>query len=98
MGDSARKHPFTAALRREGPLYLVDVPVSVSRAFGSTGRIPVVITVRGARPVQGTLVPRGGGAHKLFLNGEVCGAASAQVGGKVSLSIRLDDEPREVDT
>ncbi|HEY4122474.1 MAG TPA: YdeI/OmpD-associated family protein [Byssovorax sp.] len=89
---------FTAVLRREGPLYLVDVPTRVTRALGKgSGRVPVVLTAGGGGPVQSTLVPRGGGAHKVFLNADTRGDAGAKLGGEVTIAVRFDDDARDVD-
>jgi Domain of unknown function (DUF1905)/Bacteriocin-protection, YdeI or OmpD-Associated len=88
---------FRTTLRREGPVYLADIPIRISKAFGIRGRIPVVIEVPGAMPVRGTAMPRGGGAHKVFLNGEVRRQAGIQPGKRVTITLRLDRDSREVE-
>jgi hypothetical protein len=87
---------FRASLRREGPVYIADIPIRISKAIDIRGRIPVIIEVPGAMPVRGTAVPRGGGAHKVFLNGELRRQAGIVVGKRVSITLRLDRESREV--
>ena len=48
----------------------LDVPAQVSDAFGMRGHVPVVGTADGAE-LTATLVPVGGGRHRLFLNRSV---------------------------
>jgi hypothetical protein len=50
---------------------------------------------RGA-PFRASLVPRGGGRHRLFLNGEVRKAAGAVVGDRLAIEVRVDARRREV--
>ena len=87
--------PFTAAIYRLGANYCVDAPPRVSRAFGARGYISVVATAN-AFEFRTTLVPRGGGLHRLFLNGDVRAAAGVGEGDRVAVSLTLDAEPREV--
>jgi Bacteriocin-protection, YdeI or OmpD-Associated/Domain of unknown function (DUF1905) len=105
MSDEGAAHAFKGVIRREGPLYLADVPLKVSRALApeiaahaSAGRLPVVATLGGGAPFIATLVPRGGGAHKIFLNGEVRMEAGASVGDRVAITVRVDTEPRGAET
>jgi hypothetical protein len=46
--------------------------------------------------VRSALVPRGGGLHRLFLDGAARTASGAAVGDRVQLLIRRDDEAREL--
>lgn len=108
--DVPGEQRFPAALYRLGPNYCVDVPKRVSAALGGERRIEVVGRVRlAAEPgaareartategrVRSALVPRGGGLHRLFLDGAARNAAGATVGDRVQLVIRRDDEPREL--
>ncbi len=103
--DADEAIAFTGVIRREGPLYLAEVPLRVSRAFAAdieahagAGRLPVVATVGGGAPFICTLVPRGGGAHKIFLNGEVRKEAGAALGARVAITVRVDREPRGGET
>ena len=60
---------FTARVYRIGIDYCVDVPGAVSEALGGETHIPVAGNAGGA-PLRTTLVPRGGGLHRLFLDGD----------------------------
>ena len=89
------KHSFRAKLVRFGSLYGVNVPAAVSRAEGRAG-VPVVVRVERGAPFRATLVPAGGGRHRVFLNGEVRAAAGVELGDTVSVQVRVDRGPREV--
>ena len=75
----------------------LDVPAVVSDAFGVRGHVPVVGTADGAE-LTATLVPVGGGRHRLFLNGAVRGAIGKGAGDSVEIRIRLDRSDRTPET
>ena len=75
----------------------LDVPAQVSDAFGLRGHVPVVGTADGAE-LTATLVPVGGGRHRLFLNGAVRGAIGKGAGDSVEIRIRLDRSDRTPET
>ena len=75
----------------------LDVPIEVSDAFGLRGHVPVVGTADGAE-LTATLVPIGGGRHRLFLNAAVRGAIGKGVGDSVEIRIRLDRSDRTPET
>lgn len=71
----------------------LDVPAQVSDAFGVRGPVPVVGTADGAE-LSATLVPVGGGRHRLFLNSAVRSAIGKGAGDSVEIQIRLDRRDR----
>ena len=75
----------------------LDVPASVSEAFGLRGHVPVVGAADGADFVA-TLVPVGGARHRLFLNGAIRDAIGKGVGDPVEIRIRLDGSDRTPET
>ena len=75
----------------------LDVPADVSDAFGVRGHVPVVGTADGAE-LTATLVPVGGGRHRLFLNGAVRGAIGKGVGDSVEIRVRIDRSDRTPET
>lgn len=75
----------------------LDVPASVSDAFGVRGHVPVVGTADGADLIA-TLVPVGGGRHRLFLNGAIREAIGKGAGDAVEIRIRLDRSDRTPET
>jgi hypothetical protein len=93
-----RPYVFEAKLARFGWLYGVDVPAAVSRAVGARGYVPVAGTLNGATAFRATLIPRGGGLHRIWLNGETRSAARILPGKRVSIELRVDREPRGAPT
>ena len=85
---------FRARVYRVGANYCVDVPARVSHALGSGTHVPVAGSADG-HPFRSTMVPRGGGRHRLFLNGEVRAAAGAGAGDRVTVELAPDAAPRE---
>ena len=86
---------FSAKVYQLGINPCVDVPQRVSRAFGVRGYVPVEGTLNG-RPVRATLVPKGAGRHRLFLNGDMRKRAGVEVGDRVDLVLDVDTQPRSV--
>lgn len=86
--SSARR--FRATVRRQGVNPYVDVPPRVSRAFAPYargGRISVRGTLNG-KEVRATLIPVGGGHHRLFVNGGMRAATGVGAGDTVSFELR----------
>ena len=71
----------------------MDVPASVSRAFGRRSHVPVVGTADGVT-LTATLVPVGEGRHRLFLDGQVRSAIGKGPGDRVEIHVRLDTSDR----
>lgn len=81
---------FRAEIYKVGINFCVDVPLETSEALGGGVHIPVRGTVAG-HALRGTLVPRGGGLHRLFLDGRVRRLAGAGEGDTVTVAL----EPTE---
>lgn len=75
----------------------LDVPASVSEAFGVRGYVPVIGTADGVE-LTATLVPIGGGRHRLFLNSAVRTAIGKGAGDSVEIRVRLDRSDRMPET
>ncbi|MXZ99648.1 MAG: DUF1905 domain-containing protein [Acidimicrobiaceae bacterium] len=75
----------------------LDVPAAVSEAFGMRGHVPVVGTADGAE-LTATLVPVGGGRHRLFLNSAIRQAIGKGAGDSVEIRVRLDRSDRTPET
>jgi len=86
---------FSATIYKLGINPCVDAPRRVSEAFKTRGYVPVAGTLNG-HAIRATLVPKGGGEHRLFLNGEMRMRAGVGVGDTVKISLTLDAEPRDV--
>ncbi|HEY3818176.1 MAG TPA: YdeI/OmpD-associated family protein [Polyangiaceae bacterium] len=75
-----------------GPYY-VSIPAAVTKAIGRRGIVPVVATVNGVAEVHASMVPCGGGRHRLRLNALARDAAGAVLGGRVSMRMHVDENP-----
>jgi hypothetical protein len=75
-----------------GPYY-VSIPAAVSKAIGRRGIVPVVATVNGVAEVRASMVPCGGGRHRLRLNAATRDAADAKLGGRLSVRLWVDENP-----
>ena len=89
------RQDFSAIIYKLGINPCVDVPPRVSEAFGKRGYVPVSGTLN-SEPISATLVPKGEGRHRLFINGDMRQRAAVDVGNRVKLSLRLDAQPRIV--
>jgi hypothetical protein len=98
MPASDAPQRFTAPLRKLAMNYCVDVPAEASRALG--GDPPErYVRVEGAangHPFATRLTPRGGGAYRLFLDGEVRSAADIHVGDDVTIEVARADATPEL--
>jgi hypothetical protein len=84
---------FAAKIEIIGINPYVAVPPEVSRALAMRRHIPVRGSINGF-PIKATLVPVGGGRHRLYINGEMRKGAGVGVGDKIKVSIELDTDPR----
>lgn len=75
-----------------GPYY-VTLPASVSTSIGRRGIVPVVALVNGIAEVRASIVPCGGGRHRLRLNASTRDEAGARVGERVAVELRVDEAP-----
>ena len=91
----SRLQKFSATIYRLGINFCVDVPETVSKAFGKRGYVPVAGRLNHLK-IRATLVPRGGGRHRVFLNGEMRRAAGVGEGDRVTLLLKRDTRSREV--
>ena len=91
---SSAPQRFSAAIYRLGTNYCVDVPAEASRALGAGTHPRVAGEVAGVG-FRTRLTPRGGGAYRLFLNGEIRAAAAAGVGDVVEVELWPDEAPRD---
>ena len=76
--------------------YCLDVPIEVSRALAGDPpeRYVRVEGTANGHPFRTRLTPRGGGAYRLFLDGDVRAAAAIGVGDRVTIEVvRADASP-----
>jgi hypothetical protein len=85
---------FSAKIKKVGINPYVDPPLRVSRAFKIRGYIPVKGTINGKSFTQ-TLVPIGGGTHRLFINGGMRTSAKVDVGSRITVTLRINAKVRK---
>ena len=92
---SSRTFEFTARLERPAGswFHLIMIPASVSRATGKRGPVHVVARVNGLAEVRASIVPVGGGRHRLLINARARGEAKVEAGDRVKIVLRIDDNP-----
>jgi Bacteriocin-protection, YdeI or OmpD-Associated/Domain of unknown function (DUF1905) len=86
---------FAAKIYQMGPIRWVDVPEEVSKELGETGpNVLVCGTVDGVS-LKTTLVPRGGGLHRMAIHGDIYKKLRIDAGAVVEVALELDEESRE---
>jgi len=86
---------FKATIYKSGINPYVDVPLKAEKQLDRRGYVPVTGTL-GGTPIDSTLVPLGGGRHRLFINTEMRKAAKVGEGDRVRIELRVDDKPRRL--
>ena len=87
-------HVFSARIYKVWLVRFVDVPPAISKQLGPENAVPVVGTVEGV-PLRSTLVPRGNGAYRLAIHGDIRKKLRVDTGAVVEVAICRDEESRE---
>ena len=88
---------FAAKIEVVGVNPCVRVPARITRVFGKRGYVPVVVHLqRGTVP--STLVPLGGGVHRLYINGVMLRQTDARPGDRLAIGLELDTGDRRLKT
>jgi hypothetical protein len=95
MSNIEGEQRFSARIYKLGINPCVDVPSRVSEAFGKRGYVPVKGTLNG-HSIHATLTPKGGGRHRLYINGDMRTRAGVDVGDRVDIGLSIDPQPRKV--
>jgi hypothetical protein len=85
---------FGGTIKKVGINPCIDAPLRVGREFKARGYVPVRGTINGAAFTQ-TLVPIGGGRHRLFINRPMLDAAGVKVGDRIEVTLRRNRPVRE---
>jgi len=85
---------FSARIYKVWLVRFVDVPANISKELGRENAVPVMGTVEGV-PLRSTLVPRGNGAYRLAIHGDIRKRLRVDAGAVVEVAIRRDEESRE---
>jgi len=90
------KFIFAAPLANLGtarvPVYGLEIPEGVSGAIGRRGPVPILATLNGSVEVQASLVPMGGGRHRLQLNARTRGELQVELGDRVRVVLVVPEE------
>lgn len=84
-------HLFSARIYKIWLVRFVDVPPDVSKKLGPENAVPVIGTADGV-PLRSTLVPRGNGAYRLAIHGDIRKKLRIDAGAVVEIAIRRDEE------
>jgi hypothetical protein len=84
--------PRLEQVPRGGPYY-VSIPAAVSKAIGRRGIVPVIASVNEVAEMRASIIPCGGGRHRLRLNAATREAADAKLGGRLTVRLQVDDNP-----
>jgi hypothetical protein len=69
-GGMEKRCEFSTQVQKVGINPCVAIPESVSACLGKRGIVPVWGSLNGVE-IRATLVPIGGGRHRLYINGEM---------------------------
>lgn len=84
---------FRVTLLKSGVNAYVEIPAKASDAFGERGNIPVNVFIGSGR-LRSTLVPVGGGRHRLYINEAMLRFTAATVGRPISVGLTRDRASR----
>ena len=79
-------------LHRGGSVYVLEIPERVSAAIGRRGPVPIVATLNAAVEIQASLVPMGGGRHRLQLNARTRGELDIGPGDRVRIALSVPEK------
>jgi len=85
---------FSARIRKEGILRVVDVPAEISEALGGGKYIFVFAYISGQK-FKSTLLPRGKSRHKLFINTEMRKLTGLDTGDEIEIILVFDPDSRQ---
>ncbi len=80
-------------LGKRAPAYVLEIPERVSSAIGRRGPVPILATLNQTVEVQASLVPIGGGRHRLQLNGRTRGELEIEAGDRVRVVLSVPQKP-----
>lgn len=91
-------YEFIARLERPegvGTWTFFNVPFNVEDSFGKKGQVKVKGTIN-KFPYRSSVMPHGDGTHYMVINQTIRQAIGVSSGDKVTVTMKIDDEPRTV--
>ena len=89
VNNNIMKYSYDGIIYNIGINRCIDVPKKISEALGDEQYIPVIIEY-GEFSKQTTLMPKGKGLHRVFLNENLMKITGVDFGDKIDVSIRKD--------
>ena len=77
---------------RSSPLYGLEIPERVSTAIGRRGPVPIVATLNRSVEIQASLVPVGGGRHRLQLNARTRAGLQVKSGDRIRVALVVPEK------
>ncbi len=74
-------------------MYLLEIPTGVTKAIGRRGLVPVIATLDDCVELQASLVPMGGGKHRLQLNERIRRELDIEPGDRVHVALQVPEKP-----
>jgi Domain of unknown function (DUF1905)/Bacteriocin-protection, YdeI or OmpD-Associated len=74
-------------------LYILEIPERVSTTIGRRGPVPIIATLNKAVEIQASLVPMGGGRHRLQLNARTREELEIEPGDRVRVTLLVPARP-----
>ena len=86
---------FSVPLRKPqgAPIYILEIPQCVSALIGRRGPIPIVASLNGAVEIQASLVPMGGGRHRLQFDQRTRRELDITPGDRVRVALTVPEKP-----
>jgi hypothetical protein len=79
-----------------GTVYALEIPQPVTLAIGRRGPVPIVATLNRTVEIQASLVPMGGGRHRLQLIARTRGELEIEPGDNVRVALLVPEKPPKV--
>lgn len=89
VNNNIMKYSFDGIIYNIGINRCIDVPKKISESLGNKQYIPVILEYDEFSK-QTTLMPKGNGLHRVFLNDKLRKITGVDFGDKIDVSIRKD--------
>ncbi|HXM44342.1 MAG TPA: YdeI/OmpD-associated family protein [Bryobacteraceae bacterium] len=85
--------PLVKLSQGASSVYAIEIPADVTAAIGRRGPVPILATLNEAGEIQASLVPMGGGRHRLQLNARTRGELEIEPGDPVRVALVVPEKP-----
>jgi hypothetical protein len=95
--EPAETFTFKATITRTWVMYVIDVPLRVSRALKAEGATPVLLSVNASSQRKTTMTPRKPSGYRVHVHGEIRREAGIREGDTVNVKLARDTNPKGVE-